>query len=84
MLGFVASSLIPSLTYCCTQLVLDRDYGADDQVAMAAPAPLGRGASPALAASLCASAITMFTLSAWKRLNATHVYMQIAYIMQMP
>jgi len=77
MLGFVPSSLIPSLTYCCaqlildrdccSQLVLDRDYGANDQAATAAPAPLGRGASPASAESLCASAITMFALGAWKR-----------------
>jgi hypothetical protein len=67
MLGFVASSLIPSLTYCCAQLVLDRDHGADDQAAMAAPPPLGRGESPASAAFLCASAITMFALGAWKR-----------------
>jgi len=67
MLGFVASSLIPSLTYCCAQLVLDRAYGADDRAATAASAPLGRGASPASAASLCASAITMFALGTWKR-----------------
>ena len=67
MLGFVASSMIPSLTYCCAQLVLDRDHGADDQAAMAAPPPIGRGASPASAASLCSSAITMFALGAWKR-----------------
>ena len=67
MLGFIASSLIPSLEYCGVQLVLDRDYGADNQAAKAAPAPLGRGALPASAASLCTSAITMFALGAWKR-----------------
>ena len=67
MLGFVASSLFPGLTYCCTQLVLDRDYGANDQATTAALTPLGRGASAASVASLCGSAITVFALSAWKR-----------------
>ena len=77
MLGFVPSSLMPSLTYCCAQLildrdscaqlVLDRDYRADDQAATAALAPLGRGALPASAESLCALAITMFVLGTWKR-----------------
>ena len=67
MLGFVVSSLIPSLTYCSAQLVLDCDYGADDQATTAALTPLGWGASPASATSLCVSAITVFALGAWKR-----------------
>jgi hypothetical protein len=59
---FVVSSLIPSLAFYCAIVVLDRDR----RHGVGTDARHGGSALPALA-SLCATAIAMFGLGAWKR-----------------